>query len=137
MESKEFVRKYNEMNAGEKEFHRKRTAFLIVDNKLVFLPEKSEKSHFHFAQDIGLSELDLNIINRGYHLNGKIIFYYGNFDFNEKTISDAKRHSSAVMEYCGVQKAEIWCGVKIGKFGDIWPPVHFITSIDKTTQLIE
>ena len=97
---------------------------MIINNKLYFLTN-STKSHYEWAKEFNLTTEDFNNITRGYCLNNDIIFYKGNFEFDEQIINDAKIFASKIKKFCNIDSAKIFAGLDIGN-GDIWPPKEFL-----------
>ena len=125
MEKYDIKKFENYSNKKEREFaedfHKKRIAFLIVDGKLLLL--KNQKlSHFEWARSIGVSEEEFNNLTRGYVLDGKIVFYKGNFDFDEQVVKDAEDFAEVIKAECGLSFAGVYAGVVISEGGGIYPP---------------
>jgi len=109
----------------------RRTAFLIVGGKVIYLPKNSDKSHREFAKEIGIDEKTFETLERGYFLKDKIVYFHGSdWSHDERTVAAAKKYSREIMQYCKVERAEIWCGVIVGKVGEIWSPLNHILTID-------
>lgn len=110
-----------------KNFHKSRVAFLIYNNKIMFL-ENSEMSHFEWAKSIGISKEDFNSLTRGYCYKANIIFYKGDFSYDKKVENDALKYCLDVLKHCNLKHAKIYVGVRVG-VGKIWPPDKFIKEI--------
>lgn len=72
-----------------RDFHKQRRAFVIVNNKLDFLPFGSQMSHFEFCQSKGIDKERFNQLTRGYYLNSNLVFYKDNFIYDEFLIKEA------------------------------------------------
>lgn len=72
-----------------RDFHKQRRAFVIVNNKLDFLPLGSQMSHFEFCQSKGIDKERFNQLTRGYYLNSNLVFYKDNFIYDEFLIKEA------------------------------------------------
>lgn len=115
----------NESDSEEvKSFHRKRVAFIIYQNKVLYSKD-SEFSHWEFAQTLGISKDDFNELCRGYYLDGKLIFYKGNFAYDEKLIEFARQYFDEIKRELNLEKVKVYFGQKIGKIGEAWPPDYF------------
>lgn len=93
-----------------RDFHRRRKAFVIINEKLEFLPEGSSMSHYEYCQTKGLSKEEFNQITRGYYLNGNVIFYKDNFIYDEEVIENALQVIDEISEKIRVYEFEIYFG---------------------------
>lgn len=78
-----------EISDSARSFHERRRAFVIINKRIEFLPKGSTMSHYEFCQTKGLSKEEFNRITRGYYLDGKAVFYKGNFIWDEEVIKEA------------------------------------------------
>ncbi|MBR0460952.1 hypothetical protein IJI91_03155 [Candidatus Saccharibacteria bacterium] len=92
-----------------KNFHRSRRAFIFYNNQVDFLPPKSPLSHFEYCQSKGLTKV-FNNITRGYYLNGKLIFYKGDFIYDQKVIDEALKFIDTIAKEVKVNNFEIYFG---------------------------
>ena len=69
-------KKLNSTQLNVETFHKQRTAFIIINNEVLFLTN-SKLSHFEWAQTLGVNEEVFITLTRGYVLNGNIVFYKG------------------------------------------------------------
>lgn len=113
---------------GERDFHKSRRAFMIIGDDIHFL-EDSTMSHFDWAKTLGIGEAQFEKLVRGFFIDGRAVFYKGRFVYDDECISAAKKFGKRVKEYCNVKTLDVWCGQKVGKIGDIWPPDLFIERI--------
>ena len=95
-----------------RDFHRKRNAFIILNNKLEFLPKNSAMSHFEFCQTKGLSKDEFNKITRGYYLNGKLVFYKDNFIYDDELINESLKFLREISYTLFVKEFDIYFGQK-------------------------
>ena len=93
-----------------RDFHKQRKAFIILNEKLDFLPEGSSMSHYEYCQTKGLSKEEFNKITRGYYLNGNVIFYKDNFIYDEEVISNALKVVDEISQTIGVHEFKIYFG---------------------------
>ena len=121
---KEYSKRTN-LSQNEKNIHKERIAFMIIDDEILFL-KNSELSHFMWAKQLGVPESIFSQIVRGYYKNGKASFYKGNFEYDNECIECAKRFATEIKEYVGVSSIECWCGHKVGKIGEEWPSLYFV-----------
>lgn len=124
------IKKYESLNDEKviKDFHKSRVAFLIYNNKIMFL-ENSELSHFEWAKSIGISKMEFNDLTRGYCYKANIIFYKGDFSYDKKVENDALKYCLDVLKHCNLKHAKIYVGVRVG-VGKIWPPDKFLREIN-------
>ena len=108
-------------------FHKQRTAFMIINNEIKFL-QNSTKSHYNWAKEFNLTNDEFNKITRGYCLLNDIIFYKGNFEFDEQVIINANKFYNQIMTFCNLKTAKIYAGLDVGN-GEIWPPKKFLFEI--------
>ena len=93
-----------------RDFHKQRKAFIILDEKLEFLPEGSSMSHYEYCQTKGLSKKEFNQITRGYYLNGNAVFYKDNFIYDEEVISNALKVVDEIAKIIGIDEFNIYFG---------------------------
>jgi len=102
-------------------FHKQRVAFIILDNDILYL-QNSRLSHLQWAQSIGINESKFNSLTRGYVLNNNIVFYKGNFDFDDHVIEDAYKYANSIKSKLSLNQAKVYAGLIIGEVGTIYPP---------------
>ena len=114
------------------DFHKNRYAFAFMNNTIVFNNNPNDdRDHQHWLLDeFGISPVEFENIPRGYMKKDRIQLFVGsNFSPIDKSIltrenisillaAHHKRYASKVVP--------IYNGVRIGKVGDIWPPVETI-----------
>lgn len=93
-----------------RDFHKQRRAFIILNGILEFLPEGSAMSHFEYFQSKGLDKNNFNKITRGYYLNGYVVFYKGNFIFDENLINEALKYLEEISLMVSANELEIYFG---------------------------
>ncbi len=102
-------------------FHKSRIAFIILKKQVMFL-KNSTLSHLQWTQSLGIDKNEFNQLTRGYVVNNDIVFYKGNFEFDEQTIEDAKNFSETIKKECSLTFAKVYAGLIVGKIGTIYPP---------------
>ena len=102
-------------------FHKSRIAFIVWGKQVLFL-KNSTLSHLQWAQTLGIDKETFNDITRGYVLNHDIVFYKGNFEFDEQVIEDAKSFANTIKTECSLPYAKIYAGLIVGDIGTIYPP---------------
>lgn len=122
----------DERKAGEA-FHLSRLPFAFLNNDLVMNQNRSDdRDHQHWlTEDYGLSLQQFEVTPRGYITEGRIQFFVGS-DFRPmdmNSISDldiAKLMAQHKCMYPDTHSCNIYNGVKVGKIGEIWPPIDFV-----------
>lgn len=114
-------------NEVEQKFHQSRVAFMIIDDEVMYLRD-SGMSHLEWYLSLGLSEDKFDEVVRGYYKNGRIIFYKGDFSYDEEVITCAENYSGYIMKEVQDDDALVFAGVKKGKIGEPWDPVVQITT---------
>ena len=92
-------KKLNSTQQNVEDFHKQRTAFLIINNNVLFLTN-SKLSHFEWAQTLNVTEETFKTLTRGYVLNNDIIFYKGKFEFDDQVVSDAHKFAPIIKTKC-------------------------------------
>lgn len=105
----------------EQEFHKSRVAFMIIENKIIYL-ENSFMSHIEWYLSLGYKKEEFDNVIRGYYRDGKIVFYKEDFIYDDEVIEVAKEISREIKKQVNDGKAEVYVGVKKGKVGELWEP---------------
>lgn len=121
--------------ASEKidELHKKRTAFIVVDKKVLYLTD-STMSHYQWATSLGLDIEKFNDLTRGFVQENLIVFYKGNFQYDENVIKDAENYAFEIMQFCKLKNAQIYVGMKVGKIGEKWSPDKYLFSLENSPE---
>lgn len=93
-----------------REFHSQRKAFIIMNDKLEFIPINSSMSHWEYCKSKGLAKEKFNKITRGYYLNGNIVFYKDNFIYDEKVIKEGLAFLDEISSKISVDEFAIYFG---------------------------
>jgi hypothetical protein len=109
----------------QKNFHKERVAFIIINDKIHFIKE-IDKSHFELATELGISKEKFDTLCRGFYRNGQIVFYKGHFIYDKDMIETAKKFIGKIKKFCNVEKVKVYCGQKVGDPNTIWPPDYFL-----------
>ena len=113
------------MNELEKKFHTSRVAFMYINDEILYL-ENSSMGHIDWYKSLGYDENNFNNIVRGYYKNGRIIFYKGDFIYDDETIICAEKIYKDIMVKVNDMDAEVWVGVLKGEVGKEWEPIKRI-----------
>lgn len=100
-----------ETNDDKRIFHKSRKAFIIIDNKLEFLPDGSVMSHYEYCNQKGIDKDYFNQLIRGFYLNGNLVFYKDNFIYDSILISDSLKYLNEISTKLSINKFNIYFGV--------------------------
>lgn len=100
-----------ETSEEKRDFHKKRRAFIIYNEKIEFLPKESVMSHYEYCSSKGLAKDVFNQIIRGYYLDEKVVFYKDNFIFDKELITDALKYLDDISLILKVDEFLIYFGV--------------------------
>lgn len=128
------VKKHENYDEKTRNFHKSRTAFLIVDDNIKLL-NNSGMSHYEWAKSLGISDEQFVSIVRGYVLGNVMVFYKGNFEYDNDVVSCSKKYCLKIKEMCNISgNCLVYCGVKIGKPGEAWPPDLFVCEVNSNLK---
>jgi len=107
----------------EKEYHRKRRMFCIVNDRVHLAPEKDERSHREWMDAEGLSD-NFEEEVRGVVYEDRLIFFRGSdWQADEKAEKIFFLNIADVAKLMNLQKDTLICGgCIVGKIGEVWPP---------------
>ena len=100
-----------ETNDDKRIFHKSRKAFIIIDNKLEFLPDGSDMSHYEYCNQKGIDKDYFNQLIRGFYLNGNLVFYKDNFIYDSILISDSLKYLNEISTKLSINTFNIYFGV--------------------------
>ena len=101
---------------------------MIIDGEIKILKE-SGMSHYEWANSLGINEDKFNTLVRGYYMDDRIIFYKGNFTYDNSVIEVSKIYAPKLKEILNIHhKCNIYCGLIVG-VGSIWPPDYFVEEL--------
>ena len=71
-----------------RDFHSRRRAFVIYEDKLYFIRKGSSLSHWEFCQKQfpNITKEEFSKLIRGYYLDGDLVFYKDNFTYDNELI---------------------------------------------------
>ena len=115
------VCKNKEEKKIEGELHKKRIAFMIINNEIMFL-QNSPMTHYEWAKSIGADLTNFDKVTRGFVLNNEIFFYQGYFDVNDQVILDAKKYTGIICENFNLKNPNVFAGMEVGEVGTRWNP---------------
>lgn len=125
----------------ESEFHVGRTMFAFIDGHVQYRTYDN-RDHAHWLhEDYGIDESGFEAIDRGYirpveNNNVVNIMVYRGIGHNRTTVTLSMirqlTHLAVSVygkKFLSGKKLNIYSGVRIGKVGEIWEPLDFITSV--------
>lgn len=114
----------------EKNFHKQRIAFVILDGKVYYLPN-NEKSHEEWLVESQIVSRDkFNQVTRGFVKDGNIYFYKGDFETSLEVEDDAIAYTPTISDVLGILvPSVVYCGMNKGKIGEVWKPINEIRII--------
>ena len=109
-----------------RDFHSKRRAFVIFQNKLFFIEKGSSMSHWEFCLNkFNLSKEVFNQLVRGYYLDGDLVFYKDNFVYDEGVVQEALKYVGQIKFLLNLDEVKLYFGLIVGKPGEYWPYDYF------------
>lgn len=109
------------MSMGRK-FHKKRIAFMIINNEILFL-ENSEMSHYEWYTSLNLKKQDFKNIVRGYLIDSRAVFYKDDFICDDEVIKKAKEYGEIIKKKYKLKKLKVSAGLNKGEIGEIWSSI--------------
>lgn len=108
------------------DFHKNRIAFLVLNGKVNLL-KNSTMSHLEWFKSLGGKSEGFNEIIRGYFFGDNLVFYKGNFEYDDKFIENVKNICKQVCDSINLKNCKIYCGlVQIKNERGFFPPDKFI-----------
>ena len=101
---------------------------MIIENEILYL-NNSAMSHIEWYTSLNLPTEKFDSIIRGYTKNDKIIYYKGDFEYDDEVIDVAKNTCSQIMGKIGNYDLKVYAGVTKGEVGTEWEPsveINFI-----------
>ena len=90
-----------ETKDSARDFHRRRSAFLIYNGELLFLPHGSDFSHFEYCTKVGIDKETFNKLTRGYFLDNIVCFYKNDFGYDSDVIKEALPYLNEISMHVG------------------------------------
>lgn len=122
----------NEEIENEKKYHKSRIMFAFVNNKLEFAID-DERDHQHWLSDVfSIDPTEFETLIRGYIKDFTILLYKSSsfLPLNDEEITVKLKNS--LFNLASINSVEgvytVYTGVKIGKIGEVWPPIKELYS---------
>ncbi len=107
---------------NDKEFYQSGIAFIIYQGHIFYL-KNSFLSHEEWCSALGINkDLYMKLV-RGYIKNNEIVFYQGNFKYNEEVINICIDTYKQIAFDNNLRDYSVYCGVIKGKVGEKWKPI--------------
>ena len=104
--------RYNVTKEGRK-FHKKRRAFIIINNNIEFLPKGSSMLHYEYCKSKNIDVETYNKITRGYYIDKNVVFYKDNFIYDDKLIKESLNFLDIISKKVGIQEFAINYGLQL------------------------
>ena len=121
-----------ETGKEQREFHKKRIAFIIYNSNIEFI-KNSEMSHWEYCQTKGFSKEIFNKITRGYFLKDSVVFYKDNFIYDENVIKEGLEYIELIAKECKIESFNIYFGCKIDELQKIWTYDYYYGRYENNT----
>lgn len=125
-----------ETNDESRDFHKRRTAFIVIDKKIYYI-KNSGMSHWEFCQKRNIPKEEFNKLTRGYYIDGNIVFYKGNFTYDQDLIEDALKYILKIKEDCNLPKMKIYFGLVIPKKDEQWKYDYYYGEISDDNKIVK
>lgn len=112
----------NDKNSDEISFHKDIIAFVVYNNEIKYLKD-SMLSYEAWCDTLGIDKVSFNKLIRGYIMNNEIIYYQGDFEYNEEVINTCVDTYETIAKDNNLVNYSVYCGVVKGKVGEIWKPI--------------
>ena len=96
-----------------RKFHKQRRAFIVINNKLEFLPKGSPMSHYEYCLSKNISKQVFNSLIRGYYLDGNLVFYKDSFVYDKELILESLNYLTQIAKTIEVEEFNVYFGIKI------------------------
>ncbi len=106
----------------ESNFHKGRVAFIVYKDKIQYL-KNSEMSHKEWCDSLGIKDIEFDNIVRGYINEERIVYYQGDFEYNQNTIDVSKNTYKQIVKDLDIVNYNVYCGVIKGEIGKPWDPI--------------
>ena len=117
-----------------------RILFIVYNNELKFL-DNTTMDHKEWYQSLGGNMDEYDNVIRGYIMDGMIIFFKSNLNYDNEVISFAQKMGLKMKEQLKQPDLKVCCGINPGQNGEKWEPILILKDTDlegyKTEEQIE
>ncbi len=112
---------------ASRDFHSRRRAFVIYEDKLYFIRKGSSMSHWEFCQEKwpNLSKKQFNTLIRGYYIDSELVFYKDNFTYDNELIETSLNYIYKIKTTLKLDTFKIYYGLVIGVPGEDWSKTYY------------
>ena len=96
-----------------RDYHKKRRAFLIINDTVELIPLGCDKSHFEYCTEKGISKEEFNKLTRGYYMDGRMVFYKDDFIYDDNLMKEAFKHIDEIMILLDITLCDLYFGVVV------------------------
>ncbi len=118
------------------DFHKKRIAFIIINNELHFI-KNGGLSHWEYCANMNITKEEFNKLIRGYYINNNVVFYKDNFIYDEDVINTSLKYLSKIKKECNVIRMNIYFGCKVDTNLLVWPYDYYYGIINEKDEIIK
>lgn len=130
--------RYVTKNAS-REFHSRRRAFVIYDNKLHIIRKGSSMSHWEFCQSKfpNITKDSFNQLTRGYFMDNELVFYKDNFIYDNNTIDESLRYTKKIKSRLHIEYCKIYFGLIVGEPGTDWTKDYYYGDLLPNNSIVK
>ena len=110
--------------------------FMIINDEIKFLTNPN-KDHREWFLELGGKEEDYSKIIKGYIMNGMIIFFKDNFNYDMEVMNIAKKCAPLIRKQLGRPNLKVCCGIQPGQNGSSWEPIMTLTEEELSGAAID
>ena len=103
-----------------------RILFIIINDEIKFLTNPN-KDHREWFLELGGKEEDYQKVIKGYIMDGMIVFFKENFNYDMEVINLAKKCAPLIRKQLGRPNLKVCCGIQPGQNGSKWEPIMTLT----------
>ena len=106
-----------------------RILFIVLNGEIKFL-QNSAMDHREWYQSLGGSMEEYENVIRGYIMDGMIIFFKANLNYDDEVITFASKMGLKMREQLNQPDLKICCGIDPGHDGAKWEPILILQDTD-------
>ena len=100
--------------------------FMIINDEIKFLTNPN-KDHREWFLELGGKEEDYSKLVRGFILDGAIVFFKDNFNYDMEVMDLAKKCGPLIRQQLNRPNLKVCCGINFGQNGSKWEPIVTLT----------
>ena len=128
-----------EKKASDDDLHKRRRAFIILNDELYFIEKGSTQSHWEYCTENfpNMSKEEFNMLVRGFFLDGDIVFYKGKFEYDDEVIESGLKNLVKIKDELQVTSMEIYFGEIVDTSREFWPYDYHYGKINEDNEIIK